>query len=327
MLRPQITLLTLAALLTPLSAQAITVTGKTKTLIGAFAETTNSSTQQQSIPAGTSIQPSVSATAKAGGSHALAVASVGPNKASFVVNCTAAGTSTYGSAGTYTNASSLGGEARVTFRFATPTKTPGRLVAVMKTHQQGFVWGALSEAIATVRVPGYTDGVCDSWFDTEVTREFALDLDHNGVEVEVGIECDGSAQSPMSYGMTVEVVFVPGHKINAYGVGCAHLHSSSPGRHSITLHTTSAMSSGSASLFALGFQPANGTLGGPLGCPVYLQPFIIIPGPTANVLGEARLTLPLPNDNFRVYAQGALYMPFINLLQTTNGLELNITKR
>jgi hypothetical protein len=50
-------------------------------------------------------------------------------------------------------------------------------------------------------------------------------------------------------------------------------------------------------------------------------------GPKTDANARARVQLPLPNRHFKVLVQGAIHEPWLNALQLTNGLEMEIVRR
>jgi hypothetical protein len=129
----------------------------------------------------------------------------------------------------------------------------------------------------------------------------------------------------VTFGMDVEVFFVPGHRVTAFGENCADLHTDYPAKDTIDLHLQGVLQ-GSPTLFSVGFKKVNLTIGWP-GCKLLVDPVVIVAGPRTDNVARARLRLPLPNEHIKVLAQGAIYEPWLNILQLSNGLEIEIVKR
>jgi len=314
------------ALAAPGAAQGIQISGETTSVVGVYAATSPTVYTSKELPKATKFTTSFQVKTVSGSNWAEAKAGIAGDKASFQVGGVASSSNVGGGqAAVFTDSKNFTGSPSVRFTFKSATPVSGRMVVLMTPRSDFVGWGNLVTSEASVKVGSHEPATASLFFGVAVTKEFAATVDSNGTTVDVTVATSAIATTQVTFGMDVEVAFVPGHRITAWGSNCADLHTGYPAKDTIDFHFQGALE-GSPTMLIVGLKKVNVTIGWP-GCQLLVDPLVILGGPKTDNNARATLRLPLPNDNIKVLAQGAIHEPWLNALQLSNGLEMEIVKR
>ena len=308
-----------------LLAQQVQIQGETTSLVGVLAATPTASTKAEK-PKGTRFTSSLVVKTSSGSNWTEAKAEITGNTARFQIGGAAAPSgSIAGHSKGYANAATRKGSPGMRFTFRSTTAQTGRMVVVMKPTANFTGWGNLITAKTQVQVGTHAPTTADLFFGLTITREFAATIDPAGMPVDISIEAEAYGATQLTYGMEVSVTFVPGHRVTSWGENCSDLHTSFPKAQEIRFHFQGALPLAPTFLL-FGDRKIQAPIGFP-SCDLLVNPVLVLFGPRTDAQARATVSMPIPNANLGVLAQGAIYDPFFNIFQMSNGAEIQLQKR
>lgn len=208
------------------------------------------------------------------------------------------------------------------YRFSASSPVAGRLVIVMAPRAGMSVFHRAYAHVA-VTVGAHPTFSANTGWALPVTREVGLVLDPQGVEVLVQPRLSlGSSIARVSAEIEVEVRFVPGQKVTSYGRSCAQLHSGFPRPGEIELFVQTS-NYRAQTMLAFGSAPLDLRFMS-LSCRLLVDPLLIVPLGRTDSTGALRQKFTLPHTKVDTLVQAAVWSQANQLMQTTNGLRLDL---